>query len=69
MPTVPQIDPQTAQMLQAASGGQFNPEPQHMLMAAMDMHDRGQLIQPQDQSSFRTGKPAKLLPTRGHRRR
>ena len=67
MPTVPNIDPST---LEAMTGGQVQPEPAHMMMAMADMHDRGRLIEPSQQSSTRTGKNMQILnfkPRRGRK--
>jgi len=58
MPTVPNIDPSA---LEAMTGGQVQPEPTHLMMAAADMHERGRLIVPEQQSSVRTGKNMRLL--------
>lgn len=67
MPKVPgNMDPST---LEAATGGMWQPDPTHLLMAASDMNEEGRLIQPQDQSSHRTGGNSRMLTRRPRRRR
>jgi len=59
MPKVPgNMDPSE---LQAVTGGQFQPDPVHLMMAASDMNNRGRLIVPEQQSGHRTGVAAKML--------
>jgi len=66
MPKVPgNIDPA---QLEAITGGAWQPDPAHLMMTMADMHDRGRLIVPQDQSSTRTGKITPALPKRRGRR-
>lgn len=44
------MDPST---LEAATQGQWQPDPTHLLMAASDMNNEGRLIVPEQQSSHR----------------
>jgi len=50
MPTVPNIDPA---QLEAATGGQYQPEVPHLLMAASDMHQAGRLVEPGSQPQLK----------------
>jgi len=57
MPKVPDIDPS---VLESMTGGQVQPSPEHLLMAAMDMHDHGRLIDKGATSSMNPNKSLKL---------
>jgi hypothetical protein len=63
MPKVPgNMDPST---LEAATGGQWQPDPVHLMMAASDMNERGRLIVPEHQSSHRqVGTSGRMLNVR-----
>jgi len=59
MPKVPgNMDPST---LESQTGGMWQPDPTHLMMAASDLHNEGRLIVPEDQSSNKTGGSSRVL--------
>lgn len=66
MPKVPgNADPST---LEAQTGGMWQPDPTHLMMAASDMQAQGRLLDPADQSPSKVGGNSRILKPRKRKR-